>query len=334
VVPWLAVLALAGLLALVDWRVSAGPPLPRHDLAVSATAPFAAGAPGAAGWGSAGRGGPTRLRGISAGSGPARPVAGSAARLGAGGTGEARLGPVTSPASAAADGGSVPDAAPAMGAVAGYFRSLAAQDAQGVLASSDEGPLAMAGIVLDSAAIDAQRGATTTMALGPSSLAPVSESQGRVVVDGALTLTTTVSGPEGSRVSTDTFSGPLTVSDESGSWRVTGFTYDGRPVEVWDVGASETVDGLTASLGYVVSFGNLSAALVTLRQASGHADVQLQRVTLAAGASTENGTGDFTGPPVPSGVLRFARLEGTPSSLDLEFSSPAGAAYAFSFSLP
>lgn len=325
-VLWLSVVALAGFLAIVDWRVTAGPSsaAPR---AASSEAPFSAGGPAATAEVSTGTGG-QRAVSVRGGARQGRPASGGTS-----------MGPATAPSGGGSGGvtngvsAGVPNGAAAMRAVAAYFQAFTGQDPQGVFADSDYGALAMAGVVLDSAAINTQRGAATTMTTGPSSLAPVSESGNEVVLDGALSITTSISGAQGTGTSTNTFSGPLTVTDESGTWRVTGFSYDGQPVDFWNAGTSQTVDGLTVSLGYVVSYGDLTAALVTLRQSSGSADVSLQRVTLEGSGSSEVGTGDFTGPPVPSGVLRFSRADFAPMSLVVNFSSPSGQGYDFAFQL-
>jgi hypothetical protein len=214
-----------------------------------------------------------------------------------------------------------------------YLQGLSHLSAQQVVASSDMGPFAIAGVLLDAATSNAERGATTTITLGPSSLAPVPGAAGASTATfaGSTTLTTTISGPKGSGTFSDTISGPLSVTDEAGWWRVTDFTYDGQPVQVWPERASQTVNGLNLSVGYVVSYGNTTAALVTLRQVSGAADVHIQSVTLGTAASAENGVADFTGPPAPSGILRFNRIVAPPASLRLSLSSSSGQPYNYSF---
>lgn len=343
-VPWLAVLALAGALALADWQAAAGSASPAGAVAAGTDGASSVGA------GTGGTGGtrpgeaPFTVSGAPAGHDAVPVVAASGSSRGGGtAAGGARAGgagvggtplAATGAGGASGTGADVPDAAAATRALDGYLQALTGQNARGVYDSSDDGPLALAGIVLDAATIDASRGATTTMTVGPSSLVPVSEAAGRVSFDGSVTVSEVVSGPQGSGSSSDTISGPLTVTDEGGVWRVTDFVYDAQPVEFWNVDASRTVDGLTVSLGYIVSYGDMTAALVTLGQSSGSADVQLQRVALTAGGSSENGTGDFTAPPTPTGVLRFSRTGAAPSSLAVDFSSSSGRVYDFSFSVP
>jgi hypothetical protein len=218
-------------------------------------------------------------------------------------------------------------------ALTSYLQGLSHLDVQQVASSSDRGPFAMAGILLDAAAINSERGATTTMALGPSSFAATTASGSTQNFDGSVTLTTTISGPKGNGTFTDTISGPLTVTDEAGRWRVTNFVYDHEPVQVWPENATSTVNGLDVSLGYLVSYGNTTAALITLRQISGSANVQLQAATLRAGSTAENGVGDFTGPPTPTGVLRFARISAPPTALTLLFTSSTGQSDYYDFTL-
>lgn len=223
----------------------------------------------------------------------------------------------------------------ATGALEAYLQGLSRLNVEDVAASSNGGPFAVAGILLDAAAINSERGATTTASLGPSSFAPVSagSTNATLIFQGSVTLTTNISGPKGNGTFTDTISGPVTVTIDSGIWRVTNFTYDNLPVQVWSESESQTVNGLNVSLGYVVSYGNATAALVTLRQGSGNANVQLRAVTLRAGGAAENGVGDFTGPPTPTGVLRFARIASAPTSLTLLFTSSTGQTDYFDFTL-
>lgn len=320
----LAVVALAGALAIVDWNLS-GP-------AATAAGSAAASSSRSAGTSNAATSPRSASPPASAG---ARPVHGgpapssAAASGGASGGAFGRGGSVNLPVSY----GATPSESAAADALTTYLTALAHHDPGGISGSSDGGPFAMAGILLETAAIDSARGATTTVTVGPSSFTPTATGPSSVTFSGSVTLTTAISGSAGSGTYTDTISGPLTVADESGGWRVANFTYDSAPVRVWPESVSQTIRGLTATVGYVVSYGNLTAALVTLTQQSGAADVQLQTVKLTAGSTTVLGTGDFTGPPTPSGVLRFPRQDATPSSLAIDFSSSDGQAYDYVLSL-
>ena len=342
--PWLwalAILALAGALALIDWSVvpasaassgaATGSQQAAHSAPTAGTSLRSSG--GAQGTGhrrggalERSRAGSTRQGG---GSGSA-PGPGSAAKNGAPGSGAP--GSSSAPGTTGS-GSSQSSAAPATNAVNGYLSALAHLDPTGVSDTSDGAPYAMAGILLDSAAINSARGGSTAVTVGPSSLTPTSVGRSTVTFEGSVVLTTTVSGSQGGGTTTDTVAGPLTVTDESGVWRVTNFTYDGAPLQLWAEHASQMIRGLTATVGYVVSYGNTTAALVTLTQQSGAADVQLQTVKLIAGGASLVGTGDFTGPPTPTGVLRFSRVDATPSSLELDFSSSGGSPYDFQLAL-
>lgn len=330
----LALLALLLGLGIADWRLAAGstPGAGEVGAAAGSTAggSVALDARGAGSSGAVTGQAPFTASGRGAAAGRTR------AAGGADGAGQSSAARPPSPAvageeSSAAAGPSVPGGA--SGALAAYLDGLLRQDPQEVTDSSDGGPLAMAGILLDAAVINAGRGALTTVTEGGSSLAPESVSASKVVYGGAITLTTTISGPRGSGTFTDTVSGPIEITDESGSWRVTSLVYDGQPVEVWTVGRSQTANGLTVSLGYVVSFGATTAALVTLDAQSGSADVNLRSLVLDAGGGSEQGTGDFTGPPRPTGVLRFARVAGAPRSLTLDFAASTGQSDDYSFTI-
>jgi hypothetical protein len=341
--PWLralALLALAGALALIDWSVvpasaaSSGEAAGSQAASSAATAGVPPGSSAGAQGSSRRRGGAVRRSAAGstrqAGSSGGAPIPGFAAKSGASVSGA----PGSPSAPGASGSGSSPaSAGPATNAVNGYLSALAHLDPTGVSDTSDGAPYAMAGILLDSAAINSARGGTTSVTVGPSSLTPTSVGPGTVTFVGSVALTTTVSGSQGGGTYTDTVSGPLTVTDESGVWRVTDFTYDNAPLQLWEEHASQTIRGLTATVGYVVSYGNTTAALVTLTQQSGAADVQLQTVKLTAGGASVLGTGDFTGPPTPTGVLRFSRVDATPSSLELDFSSSGGSPYDFQLPL-
>ncbi len=340
--PWLrglALVAVAGALALVDWSVA---PSSAASSGAAVGTPAAASSTAAAGssGGSSGRAQGVAHRRSSAartstpgtrqpGGSTRAPIPGFAANNGISGPG-AQGSP---PAPGTNGSGSSSSATSATYAVDGYLTALAHHDATAVSGTSDGGPYAMAGVILDSAAINAARGGTTTVTVGRSSLTPTSVGSSTVTFGGSVTLTTTVSGSQGAGTSNDTVAGPLTVTDQSGVWRVTDFTYDGATLQSWAEHASQTIDGLTATVGYVVSYGNTTAALVTLTQQSGAADVQLQTVKLTAGGAAQVGTGDFTGPPTPTGVLRFSRVDATPGSLELDFSSSSGSPYDFQLTL-
>jgi hypothetical protein len=151
-----------------------------------------------------------------------------------------------------------------------------------------------------------------------------------------MTLDTSISGSKGSGTYADTISGPVTVVDESGAWKVTSFTYDNQPLQYWPQTASQTVNGLHVVVGYVVSYGNVTAALVTLTQLTGSGSVQLLRCTVRSGtggAAATDGTGDFTAPPTPTGVLRFSRIASDPTDLVLAFSSAGGQTDDFDLAL-
>ncbi|HZU80406.1 MAG TPA: hypothetical protein VE991_10870 [Acidimicrobiales bacterium] len=212
-----------------------------------------------------------------------------------------------------------------------YLQALSAHDPNAVTANADGAALAYASVQLDTAAIDSDRGATTTVTMGPSSLTPSGVSGPVVTFSGQVSLMTTVSGPKGNGSYTDTISGPLTVSNASGIYRVLSFTYDGAPMALRTVSKGLTVSGLEVTLAYVVSYGTLSVALIGLAQPSGSSSVTLQSATLSAGSQSESGTGDFTGPPTPVGVLRFARAAGQPSGLALQFTSSTGQSRSYSF---
>jgi|GEM_PF-3814102 len=271
-----------------------------------------------------------------------RTAATGALRVG-GGSGRAPFPahPAHSPTSVPAGPGagattSAPDTGGASAAAASlqaYLGALAHSDATAAASTSDGAALALAGVLLDAAAINRARGATTSVALGPSTLQPVRVGPDAVTFDGSLTLTTTVAGPAGSTTVADTVSGPVTVDDEHGGWRVTGFDYDGRPLQLWPQTATETVGGLHVWVGYVVSYGTVTAILITLGLESGTAQVVLDSATVSAGSATETGTGDFTAPPEPTGILRFARLPAPPTSLALEFSGSNGSTYSFTLPL-
>lgn len=222
----------------------------------------------------------------------------------------------------------------AQDALARFLHAYAGDDVNGVAANADQGALAMAGIVLDAEAINRSRGATTTVDIGALSFSEGSGSTaGAVILQGSVTLTTTISGSQGSGRYSDTVSGPVTVRAESGSWKVTDFTYDGRTVQYWPSHAGETVNGLHVAVGYVVSYGSVTAALVTLAQTAGDVNVQLQSCSLESGGAGASGTGDFTGPPEPTGVLRFSRIGATPSALVLRFGAPSGQTDDFDLAL-
>jgi hypothetical protein len=232
----------------------------------------------------------------------------------------------------ATPGSNVADQA-AAGAISRYVQAIANDSASTLVGSADGAALAMAAILLDSTAINRTRGATTTVTVGPSTLAPTATSAGRVTFGGSLTLTTAISGSQGSGKFSDTISGPLMVADEHGTWRITGFTYDARPVVEWPENVSQSIGQTQVSVGYVVSYGDLTAVLVTLGQQSGSASVQLQRATLQTASGSTDGTGDFTGPPTPTGVLRFSRIGSAPTGLVLQFTSSTGQASDFDFTL-
>ncbi|MHB8440363.1 MAG: hypothetical protein ACYDD4_14570 [Acidimicrobiales bacterium] len=255
--------------------------------------------------------------------------------LGAGGASPADTASGSAPGgSGSGNVGGPPTAAGATAAVNGYLQGLVNRNSDGVLQTSVGAPLDLAAVLLDAAAIDSSRGATTTMTLGPSSLTPtVDAPQNTVTFTGSVTITTTVTGSRGSSTSPSTISGPLTVVDNAGAYRVTGFSYDGAPLVAWPESASQTVNGLVVSVGFVLSYGNTTAALISVGQETGSVSVQLQSTTLDTNGSSSSGVGDFTGPPQPAGLLRFARISGSPTRLIVDFTTTTGQADDFDLPL-
>ncbi|HZU80791.1 MAG TPA: hypothetical protein VE991_12815 [Acidimicrobiales bacterium] len=240
----------------------------------------------------------------------------------------------TSPGTVPVDSG--PGAATgAEQALQAYLSALSHQDVNTLLAVSDKGPEALAGVLVDVADIDHARGATTTVDVTADTFSPAGEpSPGSVVLSGSATLHTSVTGPKGSGSSTDTISGPVTVALEQGRWKVVDFTYDGRPVVLSPTeNVGQTLHGLTVQLGYVVSYGDLSVALVTLASSGGDVQVSYQSASLAWGGQSEQGAADFTGSSTPTGILRFARTASAPTGLEVAFTGSSGQALDFSFSL-
>ncbi|MHB8681014.1 MAG: hypothetical protein ACYDA2_02825 [Acidimicrobiales bacterium] len=272
--------------------------------------------------------------GRGAGSAPVGPGAvGSGAKT----SGGAGAGSSSSGAGAAGAGGTgtsspAASSAAAQQALSNYLQAIVHHNGSAVQSSSDGAALGVAGILVDVAAIDTARGATTTVTLGQDTFAPTGTSASSVTFGGSVSLTTAVSGPKGSGQYTDTLSGPVTVADEAGTWRVTTFTYDAKPIAIWPETANQTVNGLHLSVGYVVSFGDLTAVLIGIGQISGNVNVQLQSTTLTAG-TTDSGVGDFTGPPQPTGVLRFTRSGSPPTQLTVDFTGPNGQQDDFTLAL-
>jgi hypothetical protein len=283
--------------------------------------------------------GPQSAAGAGHGAPVTAPPDGAPGTGGTGGGTAAGSAPGTGPSSASGgSSGSSSGADPVAGAeqaLTAYLGGISRHEAATVLATSEGAPAGLAGVLLDVAAIDAERGATTTVTMGPAHFTVSGTPSASVVtLVGSLTITTTVSGPKGSGSSTDTLSGPVTVRDEQGAWKVAAAAYDGKPLVEWQEDTGQTVGGLAVQVGYVVSYGNVTAALVTLYSASGSQSVSFQAASLVTTAGNESGVADFTTTGNPTGVVRFARTDARPSELDMSFKNASGQTVVFVIDLP
>ncbi|HUY64756.1 MAG TPA: hypothetical protein VMV14_09620 [Acidimicrobiales bacterium] len=231
-------------------------------------------------------------------------------------------------------GTTAPPARTASQAVSEYVQAIVGDNGAEMGAVADKQALALGGVILDYLVIDKEQGGTPTVTSNQSTLAPsAGTGTSTVTFSGSVTLTTTVSGSSAPGTYSYSLSGPLTVVDENGAWRVTNLQYDNASVQEWPESASGEVNGLYVQVGFVLSYGTTTTALITMALRSGNASVQLQNCTLTAGGSGANGVSDFTGPPQPTGLLRFPRIKASPTSLALHFTSSTGQNDDFSLAL-
>ncbi|MHB1711678.1 MAG: hypothetical protein ACYCV7_09780 [Acidimicrobiales bacterium] len=187
-------------------------------------------------------------------------------------------------------------------------------------------------MLLDVASINAKKGATVVTTTSPS-FTPTAASSTSVTFGGSGTVSGTVSGPKGSGSSTDTLSGPLVVERGSSGWVVSSFVVDGRPMVEWMENTTQTQGGISVKVGAILSYGAITVALIGVGAGPGNTNVTLQSAVLTNASGPIRGTGNFTGPPTPIGVLRFSRVSGSPTALDLTFATGSGAGSTYHFVL-
>ncbi len=217
-------------------------------------------------------------------------------------------------------------------ALSSYFAALSSHNAS-ALGSVSTGPAQDYGVVLvDIASIDQKKGATVSTRTSPS-FTVSSATPTQVVFGGSGTVTGTVSGPKGSNTSTDTLSGPLVVVRGSSGWLVSSFLVNAKPMVEWVEAQTQSEGGITVEVGSILSYGDITMVLIALGAPSGSSHVVLQSAVLTSPSGSETGTGNFTAPPTPVGVLRFARIGGNPSALALSFSTSSGSTLSYHFGL-
>ncbi len=170
---------------------------------------------------------------------------------------------------------------------------------------------------------------TATSSFTPSTTGPSS-----VTFNGSATVSGTVSGPQGSGTSSDTLTSPLVVVHGPSGWLVSSFVLDGRPMAEWVENATQTEGDVTVEVGALVSYGDITMVLIGIGASAGTASMTLHSAQLASASGTETGTGDFTGGSTPIGVLRFSRISGDPSTLDLTFVTGSGSTSTYHITLP
>ncbi|MHB1785885.1 MAG: hypothetical protein ACYCS7_07010 [Acidimicrobiales bacterium] len=202
-----------------------------------------------------------------------------------------------------------------------YLGSIASHDAPKMLASATGPVAALGSVLLDVTAINTAKGATTTTVVQKEDFVPGAVAGNVVTLKGTAVLSSTVTGPKGSSQVTDTFSGPATVVWRGGQWEVSALTFDGRNMTEWVENTGQTVNGVHLQIGFVLSYASTTVVLIGLTAPSGGFHLALQRATLHSSTGVLTGVGDFTSPPTPIGLLRFARSDARPTELHLTFSA-------------
>jgi hypothetical protein len=209
------------------------------------------------------------------------------------------------------------------------------------VAAHDNSPLghsagaaaALAGIRVLISDINAAAGGTTTVRVTSPSYNPTSVRADTVVFGGSARLVTDVRGSRGSQHTEATVDGPVTVALVDGVWRVRDFNYNGRSMRLVAENASQVVEGVHLTVGYVLSYAGATNAVVGLAVDSGHVDIALTDARLVAGGSQGPATGSGFAAGPPRGYIGFARTDAIPTELDASFRRSDGATLTFAIPL-
>lgn len=243
---------------------------------------------------------------------------------------------VSTPAATAntAPAGATPQSsAGARAALDAYLAGLAKLDQAAISHSAQGGPAVLGTVWGLAAQINSGGGGQTTITVGAPKFSPSDVTPTAVTFSGQVSITTEVAGPKGRGSAQDTISGPVHIESSGGAWKVTGFTYDSRPLVLYPDRARQVVDGIEFDVGSILTYGSSTTALVGLGAQNGHADLRLASTTLAAGGPAANGSGSFGTGPVVGGIMIFPRAAGAPTRLDATFQRTGGAPVSFSIAL-
>jgi len=217
-----------------------------------------------------------------------------------------------------------------------YLEALARRDATVVAETSTGGASAIATVVKFVADLNATAKGKTTIRVGGESFQVTEETPDHVTFAGSVHVVTDVKGPRGPTQSDVIISGPVTVALTNGAWRVKSFIYAGKPLLYVPENAANGHDGMTVVVEFVLSYGDVTNAVIRLSASGAALDPRLalqDAHLITPGTTVQRTSVSFVPGPGPRGLVAFPRTDRTPTQLDVVFRRPNGQTVSYSVPL-
>jgi len=214
-----------------------------------------------------------------------------------------------------------------------WLDALVHSDPETMLSSSAGAAAAYGSLQLVSDEIIRARGGSNSTAVARESITPRRVAPGAVEFAGEINLTNTVTGPKGSAPTYDRLDGPIRVVEQNGRWRLANFEFDGRPIVYYPEGLQDTVDGIHLTVGFLLSYSDVTVALVSLSADAPNTTITITGVSLTLASGTREAGGAQFARDVPTGMLGFRQVTAAPTRLDVSARLNNGTTITLSVSL-
>lgn len=197
-----------------------------------------------------------------------------------------------------------------------FLDGLQAEDYQGAIRASADGPRLLAFVRSLLKALNQQAGATSTFTYAERRYTPAAVTAERVVLTGKAVLRQTTVTKTGERQSTEVDLGEAAVVLRSGRWYVAELVWEGKPVEFTPSSAeAELSQGVKARLAGVVRFGSTAAVVVGF-QTDKNLAVRIEKDRLRGGGYDNAST--FRALVNGYGLFNYVRKGGVPRTWTAE----------------
>lgn len=240
----------------------------------------------------------------------------------------------TASPSGASDTPATDPAAAARAAFDTWLAALERQDVTTALATSTGPAAALGALQLVADEIASGNGGGIDIQAQNESLRTASVAPTAVALDGHVDLVDSIRSSKSTTQARSRIDGPIHVTLQQGSWRVSDFRYGGQALEQYPEDASQTASGVHVVVAFALSNANLTSILVGVQATSRNRSATLESATLTLASGKQQPLRAFFGKGVEAGLLDAARVADRPARLDLTFKDSVGGTLAFSIPLP